>query len=308
MGAGALVSAPGFDLGARTLAVKRTAADRVALGRTGVTVSRLAQGTGVHGGARASDHTRMGQEAFTRLVRHSFDQGINLWDMADLYGTHPFMRNAMKGIQRDQYAVLSKIWTRKAKWIEPSGGAAGEVERFRKELDTDVLDICLIHCMDKDDWTEREKRVRDELSELKQKGIVRAVGVSCHSHGALKAAAAHPWTDVILARINHKGGGEFKMDGTVEEITKTLKLARANGKAVIGMKLFAEGDIKTPEEKDASLKVRPQQRRRRRDHDRNAQAGGGGRQREEDRFRAAGAGLSQVSVMHPSRGGGFLTC
>ena len=171
-----------------------------------------------------------------------------------MYGTHPFMRNAMKGVDRDKYAVLSKIWTRKAKWNQPSGGARAEVERFRKEMDSDILDICLIHCMVKADWTEREKRVRDELSELKQKGIVRAVGVSCHSHDALKTAATHPWTDVILARINHKGGREFKMDGSVEDITKTLKLARANGKAVIGMKIFSEGVLKTPEEKDASLK------------------------------------------------------
>jgi predicted aldo/keto reductase-like oxidoreductase len=104
------------------------------------------------------------------------------------------------------------------------------------------------------DWTEREKRSRDELSELKQKGKVRALGVSCHSHDALKTAAAHPWVDVILARINHMGGAKYKMDGTVAEITETLKLARANGKTVIGMKIFGEGTLIKPEEKDASLK------------------------------------------------------
>jgi aryl-alcohol dehydrogenase-like predicted oxidoreductase len=258
MGAGALAASPALDLAAApeaaAAAVKKTAFDRVALGKTGVVVSRLAQGTGVHGGKRQSDHTRMGQEAFTRLVRHGFEQGVNFWDMADLYGTHPFMRKAMKDIDRDRYSVLSKIWTRPSDWNKPSGGATREVDRFRKELDTDMLDICLIHCMTHADWTDREKRVRDELSELKQRGVVRAVGVSCHSHEALQAAAKHPWVDVILARINHMGGKKYKMDGTVEEISATLKLARKNGKAVVGMKVFGEGTLITPEEKDASLK------------------------------------------------------
>lgn len=254
MGAGALAASPAPDLSAAAAGLKKTAFDRVALGKTGVVVSRLAQGTGVKGGKRESDHTRMGQEAFTRLVRHGLEQGVNFWDMADLYGTHPFMRKAMQGIDRDRYTVLSKIWTRPADWNKPSGGATREVERFRKELDTDMLDICLIHCMTHDDWSEREKRVRDELSELKQRGVVRAVGVSCHSHEALQAAAGHPWVDVILARINHMGGQAHKMDGTVEEITATLKRARKNGKAVVGMKIFGEGTLVRPDEKDASLK------------------------------------------------------
>jgi predicted aldo/keto reductase-like oxidoreductase len=103
-------------------------------------------------------------------------------------------------------------------------------------------------------WIGNEARVRDELSELKQKGTLRAVGVSCHDHGALKIAATHPWVDVIFARINHKGGEEYIMDDTVEEVTKTLKLARANGKAVVGMKIFGAGKLVKPEEKDASLK------------------------------------------------------
>ena len=253
IGAGALLT-PTRARSEEPPAVQKSAADRVKLGNTGLIASRLAQGTGVHGGNQQSDHTRMGQEAFTRLIRHGFDRGINFWDMADLYGTHTFMRNAMKGIDRDKYVVLSKVWTRPEKWNNATAGATEAVNRFCKELDTDVLDICLIHCMIDKDWMEREKRTRDELSELKQKGKIRAVGCSCHSHDALKAAAVHPWVDVILARINHMGGTKYKMDGTVEEITETLKLARANGKTVVGMKIFGEGTLVKPDEKDASLK------------------------------------------------------
>ena len=81
------------------------------------------------------------------------------------------------------------------------------------------------------------------------------MGVSCHDFGALKVASEHPWVDVIFARINHKGGAQYVCDGPVEEVSAVLKKARANGKAVVGMKIFAAGKFaKQPEEKDASLK------------------------------------------------------
>lgn len=232
----------------------KTASDTIAVGKTGVKVSFLAQGTGYNGWARSSDHTRMGQEAFSRLLRHSLDQGVRFIDMADLYGSHPFVQKTVKDLPRDRYTLLSKIWPTKADWVTPSGGAIEEVNRFRKELGVDTIDICLLHCMQNDKWASEFERMRDDLSQLKQQGSVRAVGVSCHHHGALQVAATHPWVDVIFARINNKGGPDFAMDDTAEEVSKTLKRARANGKFVVGMKLFAAGKLVQPDQKDASLR------------------------------------------------------
>jgi aryl-alcohol dehydrogenase-like predicted oxidoreductase len=229
--------------------------DIVPLGRTGLKVTRLAQGTGFNGYNHSSEQTRRGKEAFDRLVRHSLDQGITFLDMADLYGSHPFVKDVLKGLPRDKFTFLSKIWPRKESWVTPSGGAKEEVDRFRKELNTDVLDVCLIHCMQNANWPEEYEKIRDDLSELKQKKVVRAVGVSCHDLGALKVAAQHPWVDVIFARINHKGGRQYVCDGSVEEVSAVLKTARANGKAIVGMKIFAAGKFANqPEEKNASLK------------------------------------------------------
>ena len=174
--------------------------------------------------------------------------------MADLYGSHPFVKDVVKGLPRDKFALLSKIWPQKADWVKPSGGAKEEVDRFRKELGTDHLDVCLIHCMQNAKWPTQFERIRDELSDLKQKGAVRAVGVSCHDFGALKVAAEHPWVDVIFARVNYKCGKEYMCDGSVEEVSGVLKTARKNGKAVVGMKIFGAGKLVKPEEKDASLK------------------------------------------------------
>ena len=253
-GAGLLMTMPRLAWAAEEHPMAHSATDRVPLGKTGIKVSLLAQGTGYNGYNRSSEHTRMGKEKFEYLLRHSLDEGVNFLDMADLYGSHPFVKEAVKSLPRDKYVLLSKIWPRKESWVTPSGGAVEELNRFRKELGADMVDIVLIHCMTDSKWANQYEKIRDELSELKQKGAVRAVGVSCHDHGALKVAATHPWVDVILARINHKGGGEYSMDDTVEEVTKTLKIARANGKAIVGMKIFGAGKLVKPEEKDASLK------------------------------------------------------
>ncbi|OHB67756.1 MAG: hypothetical protein A2Y77_08185 [Planctomycetes bacterium RBG_13_62_9] len=239
--------------GKRRGAARGQATDIVTLGATGIKTTRIAQGTGWNGGGRSSEHTRLGLKVFTELVRHSIDQGIAFVDTADLYGSQPYIGKALKGVPQDKYIVMSKIWPRKEYWNSPSGGAKEEVDRFRKELNREVLDICLIHCMTDSEWPTTFERIRDELSELKQKGVVRAVGVSCHEIAAIKAAAAHPWTDVILARINNVGQ-EAEMDTSPEEVAPVLKQARAGGKVVLGMKIFGAGKLVKPEQKDASLK------------------------------------------------------
>ncbi len=250
--AGALGLAARSGLGAEAMP-SRGATQIVTLGRTGIRASRLAQGTGWNGSGRSSAHTRLGEKAFNELIRHGIERGIAFMDAADLYGSHPYLRTALTGVPRDKYIVLSKIWPRTEYWNSASGGAKAEVDRFRKELRTDVIDICLIHCMTNAKWPEEYARVRDELSELKDKGAVRAVGVSCHDFGALKVACSHPWTDVVLARINNVGK-EAAMDASVEEVTPVLKHARANGKTIIGMKIFGAGALTRPEQKDTSLK------------------------------------------------------
>lgn len=252
-GAGVLATTAPRLLGADT-STPIHGQDIVTLGRTGIKVSRLAQGTGFNGSRRSSEHTRQGKAAFDTLVHHSLDQGVNFIDMADLYGSHPFVQDVIKGMPREKLVLLTKIWPRKEDWVTPSGGAREEIDRFRQELKTDMIDICLIHCMMDSKWADSFKSIRDGLSELKQKGVIRAVGVSCHDLGALKVAATHPWVDVIFARINNKGGGTYAMDGSLEEVVPVLKQARANGKAVVGMKIFGAGKLVKAEEKDASLK------------------------------------------------------
>jgi aryl-alcohol dehydrogenase-like predicted oxidoreductase len=254
-GAGLLATAPGLLRGQEpAVAGSFKGTDIVPLGKTGIKVTRLAQGTGYNGYNHSSAQTRAGKEAFDRLLHHSLDEGIRFIDMADLYGSHPFVKDVVKGLPRDKYTLLTKLWPRKADWCSPSGGAKQELDRYRQELNVDQIEVCLIHCMQNEQWPTEYERVRDELSELKDKNVIRAVGVSCHDFGALKVAAEHPWVDVIFARINNKGGEQFSCDAPAEELAPVLKNARKNGKAVVGMKIFGAGKLVEPEQKEASLK------------------------------------------------------
>ncbi len=253
--AGALAAAPGLLHAAQeTATLSLKGSDIVPLGPTGIKVSRLAQGTGFNGHDQSSAQTRQGKQAFDRLLKHSLDRGIRFIDMADLYGSHPFVKDVVRSLPRDNYVLLTKIWPRKAKWNHYSGGAKKEIDRFRKELQVDQIEICLMHCMTNDQWPTEYERIRDELSELKDKNVIRATGVSCHDLGALKVASTLPWVDVIFARINHKGGKKHWCDGPAEEVAAVLKTARKNGKAVVGMKIFGAGTLLKAEEKNASLK------------------------------------------------------
>jgi 1-deoxyxylulose-5-phosphate synthase len=230
----------------------------VELGKTGIKLSRLGQGTGVHGGERQSDQTRLGFAKLVDLMRHAYDRGIRFFDLADLYGTHVYFREALQSMKRDQLAILTKLWWRYDGPEDQTSGperrqmARTALERFRHELATDYIDVVLLHCLMRRDWDQHMQPYMEVLSEEKAAGRVRAVGCSCHDLGAMQTAAASPWVDVILARINMRGGAEVLMDGSREEVETVLRTARQNGKAVIGMKIFGEG--KLADQREACLK------------------------------------------------------
>jgi len=245
-GAAACLSAP---VRANEPSDKPPAPPKATLGKTGISTTRLAMGTGVHGGNRQSDQTRMGFEKLVSLFRHAYDRGIRFFDLADLYGTHVYFREALRKFKREDVTILTKVWWRYDGPSEPVAEpyrkkvAHATLERFCHELETDYLDIVLLHCMTTRKWDAELEPYMEALTEAKAKKKVRAVGVSCHDRGALEEAAKCPWVDVVLARINLHGGKDAMMDGTTEEITATLRRIKQAGKTVIGMKIFGEGKL-----------------------------------------------------------------
>jgi 1-deoxyxylulose-5-phosphate synthase len=217
------------------LGQKFAASDTVTLGHTGIQTSRLAMGTGTVGSGHHSHQTALGVKGLSELLLNGHEHGLRFFDAADSYGSHPHVAEALKHVQRDKVTVLTKTWAR-----DPATARA-DLDRFRKELGTDHIDICLMHCLTEGDWTERYKGVMDVLSDARQKGIIRAHGCSCHSIEALRTAAQSPWVEVDLARINPIGS---HMDADPDTVVGVLRQMKAAGKAVIGMKILGQGDMR----------------------------------------------------------------
>lgn len=224
--------------------------DKVNLGETGMNVPRLALGTGSFGWKRTSSQKKLGEDKFVQLAQHAFDRGVKFFETADMYGTHEFVGKAMKKVGRENVTLLSKIMVYDHEGWYKTEPFQKSIDRFRKELDTDYIDILLLHCMVNSEWPDEYKRYMDDYSEAKQKGIIKQVGLSCHDFGAMQVAAESPWADVLLARINHDGA---KMDGTPPDVLSVLKRAKENGKGIIGMKIFGCGELAKEDQRQKSL-------------------------------------------------------
>ena len=232
---------------------KRTAVDLVPLGKTGLKLCRLGIGCGSHGG---SIQRALGQDGFTRLIRYAYDQGITYLDTAQSYRTHEMIREAVKGLPREKLFIQSKMSGNPEKPLEV-------LDRFRKELDTDYIDSLLTHCTVTPKWDDERRRVLDALEEAKDKQIIRAHGVSCHSLPALKRSVEIGWTDVHLVRLNPQG---VWMDTPAETwnaesnaahvppVIEQMKLMRERGHGVIGMKLIGNGDFTDPADREKAIR------------------------------------------------------
>ena len=212
-----------------------SAADTVTLGKTGIRTSRLAMGTGTVGFAHHSDQSALGVQGLADLLVNGYNHGLRFFDLADAYGSHPGAGAALKRIPREKVTVLTKSWTRDA------AGLRADLDRFRREMDTDYLDVVLMHCLTEKNWTTRFRGAMDVLSEAKEKGIIRAHGCSCHNIAALREAAASPWVEVDLVRFNPIGS---HMDADPATVLAVVREMKAKGKAVVGMKILGQGDMR----------------------------------------------------------------
>jgi predicted aldo/keto reductase-like oxidoreductase len=208
---------------------KKYANDVVTLGKTGIKVSRLAMGTGTHHAEKLSF------KELVDLLYKAYEHGINFWDSADQYGTHPHLKEALKLVSRQNVVILTKTHA------ATDDEMKADLERFRKEIGTDYLDIVLLHGLTDPDWHIKRKGAMDVLEKARQDGIIRSHGVSCHTLGALEAASNSKWVQIDLARINPEGA---VMDADVPTVVKILQKMHKDGKGIIGMKIFGAGRLR----------------------------------------------------------------
>ena len=249
VGAAAIATTAGGTLRAAT---KRSATDWVTLGKSGVQVTRLAFGTGTNNG---NVQARLGQDEFTRMVRHAYDRGIRFFETAESYATPAMLAEALKGIPRDTYRLMTKYT------VTGVEDPLARIDRFRKTLNTEYFDILLMHCVQRPQWPEETKRFQDSFSEAKSRKIILAKGASVHGLQPLGAFAGNTWLDIAMIRMNHAG---VRMDepglresnalGDVKAVVEQVAKVHAQGTGVISMKLVGEGRFTNPEDRDAAVK------------------------------------------------------
>jgi aryl-alcohol dehydrogenase-like predicted oxidoreductase len=243
---GALASAGSLPL----LAAGAKATDWVTLGNSGVKVTRLAFGTGSHGG---SVQRRLGQDNFTALVRHAYDRGIRFFETSDTYDEmHTMLGIALKGIPRDSYRLMSKVTT-------DDGDPHQRFDTLRRQINSDYFDIMLMHVQQGADWPTQSARWQDAILEAQQKKIILSRGASVHGLPALRQVPANKWLQVAMIRMNHKGtrmdseGNVWETAGDVPQVVDHVHQARAAGLGIISMKLIGEG-VFNHEDRQAAMR------------------------------------------------------
>src|SRR3989442_9453364 len=214
--AGAVLSGIGGQA-ALAQTTKRSAIDWVTLGKSNVKVTRLAFGTGTYSGRVQRE---LGQPEFTRLVRHAYDRGIRFFETAESYRGMPEMLSiALKGIPRDSYKLMTKYST------PASGDPAPKIDEFRKQLNTEYIDILLLHCLRPPSWKTDYSSLQDGFSEAKQKKVILSHGASVHGLPALRTFPGNQWLDIAMIRMNHNGTRmdtpeqrEVDLPGNVDEV------------------------------------------------------------------------------------------
>ena len=223
--------------------------EKVGLGNSGIVTTRLSMGTGFMTRDRQSAVARMGFEQAEKLIREAYNRGVRMFDLADSYGTHDYVGKVLKSYPRTDYTIFSKLWFLRGRnipeGVRPGEETEAEVTRFLREINTDYIDALQLHCATSANWTTELSDYMTALDKLKQKGVIRSHGITCHALPAVEAAVNEAWVDTIHVRINPYGPN---MDDTVEKVEPVVKQLHQAGKGVVGMKILGEGKLTESEE------------------------------------------------------------
>ena len=221
----------------------------VELGKTGIKTTRLSLGTGIKSNGRGlTNLTRMEHGQAVNLVREIYNRGVRTFDVADAYGSHSCVSEALKIYPRSSYVLITKIGIRRRPTAEgqlPGAETEDTVMRFLDELQTDYIDGLQLHYILTENWNTELSDYMTAMDKLKQRGIIRAHGLSCHVLPAHVTAVNEPWVDIIHVRLNPYG---VNMDDTPEKVEPVVKRLHQAGKGVIAMKIIGEGEFSNSDE------------------------------------------------------------
>jgi aryl-alcohol dehydrogenase-like predicted oxidoreductase len=227
------------------------ATDYVTLGNSGLKVTRLAFGTGSNNGW--VQHS-LGQEKFTALVRYAYDCGIRFFETAEAYSTPAMLGEALKGLPRDSYQLMTKVET------DRPGDPHARFDQMRRLSQTDYFDIMLLHYLHTPDWREKTARWQDAILVEQDKKTIKTRGCSVHGLPALRQVPGMKWLQIAMIRMNHNGasmdGEDFatSLPGNVNEVVSHVKQVKSEGMGVVSMKLIGNGSFTNHDDRAKAMK------------------------------------------------------
>lgn len=200
------------------------------LGNTGLVVSRLCMGVLTIGPLQ----NNLALDEGADLLAYAMHQGINFFDTAKIYNNYPYIKKALAN------SGLRPVITSKS-YDYTYNGMKDSVEQALDEMGIDYIDIFMLHEQESELTLKGHREALQYLVEAREKGIVRAVGMSTHSVRGVIAGAQAPEIEVIHPLINQQGLGI--MDGSRDDMLKAIAYAHATGKGIYAMKVLGGGNL-----------------------------------------------------------------
>lgn len=199
------------------------------LGSTGLKVSRLCFGTLTMGPLQRNLPLSIG----AGLLEYAFSLGVNFLDTAELYGTYPYIREALRA--KPDAVVCTKSYAYDTKTAEESFHKA--VEGIGREY----IDLFLLHEQESEHTIRGHWEAVEYFLRRKREGLIGAVGLSTHYVAAVAGTNRRPELEVVFPLYNVTGIGIA--DGTAEEMLSEIHAARALNKGVFVMKPLGGGHL-----------------------------------------------------------------
>ncbi|WP_026894150.1 aldo/keto reductase [Clostridiisalibacter paucivorans] len=207
------------------------------LGNTNIEVSKICYGSLTISPLQAN----LGYEEAGKLIKYGFEKGIKFIDTAELYDNYKHIKEALKYINRKDFVIVTKSYSYSKETAKNS------LRKALKELDTDYIDIFLLHEQESELTFKGHYEAIEYFIEAKKRGIIRAFGISTHRIEAVKDSLKYDEIEIIHPIINKLGLGI--QDGSIDKMLSYVKKAYDMGKGIYGMKPLGGGHlIKSSEE------------------------------------------------------------
>ena len=202
-------------------------------------------------GLGASSISQAGEKEGIETLKMAFDNGINYFDLAGGdTECFPYYGEAFENV-RDKvmyqihfganYETGSYGWTTNLEKVKKS--IAWQLE----QLKTDYINYGFIHCIDEEsDWNAYQKNgILDYIKELKEKGVVKHIGISSHTPELVHKALDTGLIDMVMFSINPAYDYEqgTYANGSVNERMELYKRCEAEGVGISVMKAFSSGQL-----------------------------------------------------------------